>query len=34
MAFHPTDGMAVNITTSGKDEQDALSAVEDFFMKR
>lgn len=34
MAFHPTDGMAVNITTSGKDEQEALSAVEDFLIKK
>lgn len=34
MAFHPTGGIAVSITTSGKDEQEALSAVEDFFIRR
>lgn len=33
MAFHPTDGMAVNITTSGNDEQEALSAIEQFFIR-
>lgn len=34
MAFNLTDGMAINIAASGKDEQEALSAIEDFFMKR
>lgn len=32
MAFHFTEGMSINIMATGTDEQEALSAVENFFI--
>lgn len=34
MAFNPTDKMTMTITAAGNDEQEALSAIEHFFIKR
>lgn len=33
MAFHLTDGMTVSIVTTGNDEAEALSAIENFLCK-
>ena len=32
MAFNPSDGMSVDITTEGKDEQAAMDAIEKFLV--
>ncbi|HBI62015.1 MAG TPA: HPr family phosphocarrier protein [Lachnospiraceae bacterium] len=32
MAFHFTEGMSINIIATGTDEQEAVSAVEKFFI--
>lgn len=32
MAFHFTEGMSINIMATDTDEQEALSAVENFFI--
>ena len=32
MAFNPTDGMNVDIVTTGTDEDEALSAIEKFLV--
>ena len=32
MAFNPSDGMSVDIETSGNDEQEALVAIEKFLV--
>ena len=32
MAFNPSDGMSVDIVTSGNDEQEALVAIEKFLV--
>lgn len=34
MAFSPTDEITMTITATGKDELEALSAIEDFFIKK
>lgn len=34
MAFSPTDEVTMTITVTGNDEQEALSAIEGFFIKR
>lgn len=33
MAFHLTDGMTVSIVTTGNDEAEALSVIENFLCK-
>lgn len=33
MAFHPATGKSINIITSGADEHEALSAVENFLTR-
>ena len=32
MAFNPCKGMSINIVTEGKDEQEALIAIENFLV--
>ena len=32
MAFNPSDGMSVDITTEGEDEQAAMDAIEKFLV--
>lgn len=32
MAFNPSEGMTVNIVTSGQDEEEALKAIEKFLV--
>lgn len=32
MAFNPSEGMSVSIVTEGRDEQEALSAIEKFLV--
>lgn len=32
MSFHFTEGMSINIMAAGTDEQEAVSAVENFFI--
>lgn len=32
MAFNPCKGMSINIVTEGKDEQEALVAIENFLV--
>ena len=32
MAFNPCEGMSINIVTEGKDEQEALTAIENFLV--
>lgn len=32
MAFNPSEGMAIDIVTEGKDEQEALVAIEKFLV--
>jgi phosphocarrier protein len=32
MAFNPTKGMAINIVADGRDEEEALSAMEKFLV--
>lgn len=32
MAFNPTEGMSIDIVTEGKDEQEALMAIEKFLV--
>ncbi len=32
MAFNPSEGMSVDIVTSGADEQEALAAIENFLV--
>jgi phosphocarrier protein len=34
MAFHPSSGMTVNIETEGKDESEALVAMEEFLVRK
>lgn len=32
MAFNPSEGMAIDIVTEGKDEEEALDAIEKFLI--